>query len=201
MKKLLTICLIAAAAVSITHAVPIKSISVTDVGTSFVGGIGSTLTMSDVGSINVEYTDIDNTVSPYAGGQFYLQTTLASQSTVGGIANGVFTGGIFWYKKNDNTLLLSGTIDYFNLTEAFNNSGIFFGVGSFTIDDNTALLKDDFGLGANMINISFSGPKGISNFDSAFTCSSDMTLLPTPEPATIALLGFGGLLLRKKNKS
>lgn len=189
-------------AVSMAQAVPIKSISVTDVGTSFVGGVGNDLTMSDVGSINVEYADVDNTVTPYAGGQFYLQTTLVGQSSTGGIASGNFANGWFSYKKSDGTTLLSGAIEYFNLVEVFNNSGMFAGEGYFTVLGGS--LQANFGANGNMVDISFSGPKNISNFDSAFTCSSDMTILPvpnqTPEPATITLLCVGALaLLRRKN--
>jgi hypothetical protein len=179
--------------------------SATNVGTSFAGGIGSALTMSGTGGINVEY--ISAPVYTYTGGLFSLTTTLASDTSSGGLARGTFTGGTFSYKDGPGstaTTLLSGSITSLSLTETYNGSGRLFGDGQFTVTGGS--LQPNFGLlgsYGDMVDISFTViPKTISNFASSFTASSDVTVLPSvPEPTTIGLLGMGGLMLfRKKIK-
>ncbi len=173
----------------------VQSMSVTNVGTAFVGGVGSALTMNGVGGINVEYSS--GTVT-YGSGQFSLNTTLASDASVGGIASGTFTGGSILYKDSSSAVLLSGTITSLKLTEAYNGSGLFFGDGSFTVTGGS--LQPNFGSAGVIVDISYSiKPITISTFASSFNGSSDMTILPVPEPMTIGLLGLGGLsLLRRK---
>jgi len=175
----------------------IKSISATNAGTSFVGGVGSAFTLGGVGGINVEYTSAP--VGTYVGGQFGLNTTLLSDTSSGGIARGNFTGGSFFYQEFGGNILLSGNIAYFNLVETANNTGMFVGDGYFVVSGGS--LQANFGAYGNMVDISFSVvPNTISTFSSSFLASSNMTVLPVPEPATISLLTIGALaLLKRKN--
>jgi hypothetical protein len=177
-------------------AAPIQSMSATNVGTSFVGG-GGALTMSGVGGINVQYTSGD--VNTYVSGQLSLNTTLTSDNSSGGIADGDFAGGVFSYKNSGGDVLLSGDIISFNLVETRNNSGMFWGDGHFTVTGG--ILQADFLPQGDMVNISYSvQPNIISDFSSDFTASSNMTVLPIPEPMTIGLLGMGGLAILRKKK-
>lgn len=172
----------------------IISMSATNAGTSFAGG---TLTMNGVGGINVEYAG--GTVT-YGSGIFSLNTTLASDNSSGGIASGTFTGGAFSYKDSGSTTLLSGSISSFNLVETYNGSGMFFGEGSFVVTGGS--LQPNFGSLGNMVDISYSiVPKTISDFSSSFTGSSNMTVLPVPEPATVSLLTIGVLAILKRKNS
>ena len=194
-KKLLTIF---AAVLFVTAlpvlATPIQSMSATNVGTLFVGGA---LTMSGVGGINVEYTS--GPVITYVSGQFSLNTTLTSDNSSGGIADGDFAGGTFSYEDVGHNVLLSGAIVSFNLVETYNNSGIFWGEGHFTVTGGN--LQADFLPQGDMVNISYSvKPNTISNFSSDFTASSNMTVLPIPEPMTVGLLSMGGLAILRKKK-
>lgn len=185
------------AAGSTAQAVMIQSISATNVGTQFVGSAGA-LTMNGVGGINVEYTD--GTVT-YGSGTFSLNTTLAigGDHSSGGIASGSFVGGTFLYKDSGNNALLSGSINSFNLVETYDNSGIFWGDGHFSVTGGS--LQVNFGAMGDMVDISFSvKPKTIGNFSTSFTASSNMTVLPIPEPITIGFLSLGSLVILRKRK-
>jgi hypothetical protein len=102
-----------------------------------------------------------------------------------------------------SNVLLSGTIVSFNLTEIYDNSGMFAGQGYFNVSGGT--LQPDFGsIGSlgKLVDITFSvTPNTISNFSSSFLASTNMTVLPVPEPATIALLTMGALALLKRKNS
>ena len=196
-KKLLTLFAVVLFVTALpVFATPIQSMSATNVGTSFVGG-GGALDMNGVGGINVEYTS--GPVNTYVSGQFILNTTLTSDNSSGGIANGDFAGGAFSYKDSSGDVLLSGDIVSFNLVETYNNSGMFWGEGHFTVTGGN--LQAYFLPQGDMVNISYSvKPNTISNFSSDFTASSNMTVLPIPEPITIGLLSMGGLAILRKKK-
>jgi hypothetical protein len=195
----LAVVLFVTAGSTVQAVVMIQSISATNVGVSFVGSAG-VLTMNGVGGINVEYTD--GTVT-YGSGQFFLNTTLAigGDHSSGGIASGSFVDGDFYYKDVSKNLLLSGDIEYFNLTEIYNNSGLFWGEGRFAVTGGD--LQANFGSIGNMVDISYSiTPNTISDFSSSshFTGSSNMTVLPIPEPMTIGFLSLGSLMILLKRK-
>jgi hypothetical protein len=183
-------------AASMAQATPIKSISATTAGTAF-SGITGILTMNGVGGINVE--DTGGNVVTYGSGSFSLNTTRSADNSSGGLASGAFTGGAFSYKDSASTTLLAGNIGSFSLTETYNGSGMFVGEGYFTVSSGT--LQTDFGPAGNMVDISFSVvPKAISNFSTSFNASSNMTILPIPEPMTVGLLSMGGLAILRKKK-
>jgi hypothetical protein len=186
-------------AASMAQATLIKSISATTAGTAF-SGITGILTMNGVGGINVE--DTGGNIVTYGSGSFSLSTTRTADNSSGGLASGAFTGGAFSYKDSASTPLLVGNIVSFSLTEIYNGSGAFFGEGYFTVSSGT--LQANFGPAGNMVDISFSVvPKTISNFSTSFNASSNMTILPIPEPMTIGFLSLGGglAILRKKKRS
>ena len=188
---------------SMVQAELIKSISETTAVTSFTGGVGGTLTMGGTGGINVEYKNPTVPVSTYLGGQFGLNTILSSDTSLGGIASGNFSTGSFFYREFGGNVLLSGSINSFNLVETSTNSGMFWGNGFFTVTGGS--LQTNFGLSGNMVDITFSVvPNVISNFSSSFLASTNMTVLPTPtptpEPMTIAFLSLGGLAIFRKKK-
>jgi len=195
-KKVLIMCVGLLTVVSMAQATAIRSISITNTGTSFAGGSG-VLTMGGVGGINVEYDDIPGTTITYVGGQFSLNTTRTLDTSSGVMASANFAGGSFSYKDVGSITLLSGSITSFTLTEFVNNSGMFVGTGYFTVTGGT--LQGDFGTAGSLVDISYSvQPSTIANFSTSFTGSSNMTVLPIPEPATIALLIPAILALRNK---
>jgi hypothetical protein len=198
MRKILTVLAVSLVIAAATaQAVQIQSISATNVGTSYVGS-GGALTMNGVGGINVEYED--GTVT-YGSGTFSLNTTLAvgGDHSSGGMASGSFSGGSFIYKDSGNATLLSGSITSFSLIETYDNSGMFWGEGLFTVTGGN--LQANFGPAGNMVDISFSvKPKTIADFSTSFTASSNMTVLPIPEPVTIGLLSLGSLVILQKRK-
>jgi hypothetical protein len=62
-------------------------------------------------------------------------------------------------------------------------------------------LDAGFGAMGDIVQITFQvTPLGISDFSAGFTGLSNITMTPIPEPATVALLGIGGMaaLIRRK---
>jgi hypothetical protein len=196
-KKVLFISIVALTVVGMAQATAIRSMSATNAGTAFVGGSG-VLTMTGVGGINVEYED--DTTTTYGSGQFSFNTTRTLDTSAGGIASADFAGGSFSYKDSGGITLLSGSIDSFSLVEFINGSGMFTGEGAFTVTGGT--LTADFGTATGaMVDVSYSvKPKTISNFSTSFTGSSNMTVLPIPEPATMMLLIPAIMALRNRRK-
>jgi hypothetical protein len=198
MKKILTVFAVFLIAAATAQAGMVKSISATNVGTSYVGSAGA-LTMGGVGGINVEYSDGTST---YVAGSFSLNTTLVAggDHSSSGIASGSFAGGSFLYQDAGHVTLLSGNITSFALVETYDNSGLFWGEGLFTVTGGS--LQTDFGYASGtMVDISFSVvPKTIGDFSTSFTASSNMTVLPVPEPVTIGLLSLGSLVILQKRK-
>ena len=188
--------------VSTAQAGTIKSITATTVGTAFSSFTGI-LTLN--GTTGIDVQDIANIVTTTSGGSFSLTTTRTLDTSSGGIASANFAGGNFSYKDASSVIMLSGTIDSFSLVEVFDGSGMFAGKGSFTVALG-GTLNTAFGTtGGSMVDISFSvSPNTISDFDTGFTGSSNMTILPasnqTPEPATIMLMGMGIATLIRKRK-
>ncbi|MFA6175195.1 MAG: hypothetical protein WC765_01300 [Phycisphaerae bacterium] len=196
-KQVLFISIAVLLVAGMAQATAIRSMSATNAGTAFVGGSG-VLTMSGMGGINVEYED--DTTTTYGSAQFSLNTTRTADTSAGGMASATFAGGSFSYKDSGSIVLLSGSITSFSLSEFVNNSGMFIGTGSFTVTGGT--LQADFGPAGSMVDISYSvTPSTISNFSTSFTGSSNMTVLPIPEPATMALLIPAILALRNRRNS
>ncbi|MBU1260659.1 MAG: PEP-CTERM sorting domain-containing protein [Planctomycetota bacterium] len=184
---------------STTQAGTIKSITATTVGTAFSIDTGL-LTMN--GHTGIDVQDTSDIITTETGGYFSLSTHLESHASLpGGIASGNFIGGTFEYLDFSNNPMLTGTIVSFNLVEVFDGFGIFAGKGSFNVNPG-GMLNASFGATTgSMVDISFSvSPNTISDFDTGFTASSTMTILPIPEPTTIGLLSLGALsLLRRKS--
>jgi hypothetical protein len=201
-KKILIICIGLLAMASATQATPVQFISVTTVDTMFVPVSGGILVMSGTSGINV--MDTSSNTTTYVNGSFSLFTTLASDTSSGGIAKGNFAGGSFSYNDSSNNPLLSGNIVSLNLVEVFNGTGMLTGLGQFTVTGGS--LQGNFGAAGQMFASSFSVPPNISNFSTGFNrASSNMTIQPTsipvPEPATIALLIPAILAFRNKRNS
>ncbi|MGD0786146.1 MAG: PEP-CTERM sorting domain-containing protein [Sedimentisphaerales bacterium] len=197
-RKSLIVFAVAFVTVLPAFAVPIiQSMSATNVNTSFAGS-GGTLTMGGMGGVNLQYTS--GAVNTYDNGHFSLNTYLLSDAASGGgIARGTFAGGSFMYQDSGPVTLLSGSITSLSLTEVYDGSGMFSGNGTFTVTGGT--LQSYFGANGIMVDISYSiTPNTISDFSHDFAGSSNMTILPVPEPATITLLCSGALaLLRRKS--
>lgn len=197
-KKVLFISIAVLMVAGMSHAGTIKSITATTVGTAF-SNLTGILTMNGITGIDVQ--DMADIVTTAGGGSFSLTTTMTLDTSAGGIASANFAGGTFTYKDATPTVLLSGNIGTFSLAEVFNGTGMFAGSGLFTVTGGT--LAAGFGTPTgSMVDISFSvTPKTISSFATGFTASSNMTVLPIPEPATMALLIPAILALRTRRNS
>jgi hypothetical protein len=199
-KKFLVAFAVALIAVGSTaQATTIKSITATTVGTAFSIGTGL-LTMN--GHTGIDVQDTSGIITTETGGYFSLSTHLESHASLpGGIASGNFIGGTFEYRDFSDNPMLMGTIGSFNLVEVFDGSGIFAGKGSFTVNPGGTLNASFGATTGSMVDISFSvSPNTISDFDTGFTASSTMTILPVPEPITVGFLSLGSLVILRKRK-
>jgi hypothetical protein len=124
---------------------------------------------------------------------------LENDVSVGTIASGEFTGGSFSIMDNTPSALLQGNMLFVNMQELYNDIGILAGVGQVQVTGGS--LSGDFlpAIG-DIVQITFQiVPAAIDDFTQDFVSVSNLTLTPVPEPATICLLGLGGLgLLRKR---
>jgi hypothetical protein len=161
-------------------------------------GIG-VFSLSDTADIVVEETGGGQTT--YGGGSFSLTTSLENDVSAGPIASGEFSGGSFSIMDNTPSALLVGNILSINMQELYNDSGILGGVGQFQVTGGS--LSGDFvPATGEIVEITFQVvPASIDDFQQNFAFVSNLTLTPVPEPATICLLGLGGLALLRKRRA
>ncbi|HEW79461.1 MAG TPA: PEP-CTERM sorting domain-containing protein [Phycisphaerales bacterium] len=185
------------AAGSVSHAT-IQSINATDLDTSFTASSG-VLSILNTADIVVENTLGQQTT--YTQGEFDLSTFLQTDASSGGLAIGYFAEGYLSFTDSDSNALLTGNIISIDIVELFDGLGMLAGHGQFEVTGGT--LENDFALPyGEIVQITFNvSPASIGDFTADFTGSSNITVVPVPEPATICLLGLGALGLLRRRKS
>lgn len=175
----------------------IEHVSSNSISTVFDAGTGE-MTVSDTTTLTVRYAD--STVTQIADTQFSMIASLLSDNSAGGIAMGLFGDGSLNIADYNGVALLTGNISYIDLGEVGNNLGILSGYGEFNITGGSMMGDLPF-LTGDLVQISFSiTPRNISDFSQNFSGYSNVSLVPVPEPATIALLGLSSLALLKRRK-
>lgn len=184
-------------------AADIISLNATYLETSFSTSGGDynkgVLTISDLADIVME----DNLgQSTFDDGFFQMIVSLFDDSSLDDLASAEFRTGTLTLKDSLDQDLLTGTVDQLLLTEVSGLPDLVVGQGTFTVTGGS--LESSFGADyGEIIQITFRmKPGGIVNFSSGFTAQTDITLTPIPEPATLALLAMGALVLvsRKRNR-
>lgn len=195
--------LISAAGASPAGASMIESVNATFLDSDFSdsGGAHSLglLTVSDSADIVVETAAGQTT---YVGGNFLMTASLFADHSLAGLAAGEFQGGTLIVADGTPSDLLTGDVIRLDLFEVIDGAGLLAGQGTFEVTGGS--LQSDFALPlGRVVQITFElNPLDIDDFGDSFTGVSNITLMPIPEPAVLALLGLGGaaLLMRRKRR-
>ena len=159
-------------------------------------GLG-TLTVTDTCPVFVEAEWAETT---YEGASFEMEVSLAADDSNDGLASGTFRDGTVALTDADGGSLLTGEVTLVALQEVeLLGRRLPGGAGEFVVTGGA--LASDFGGEGDIMQITFDlGPGDISDFGSAFTAVSNITLIP--EPATLGLLAVGAAaLLRRRRRT
>ncbi len=177
-----SVCLVLLLAVPAEAGVEVVGVDV--VQTNYTAGTG-VLLMDDSGLVvTIDYDDspTQGEISP-AG--FTLSTNFVSGMQ--------FAGGTFEFiDENDSSVIISGNVLTVNFEEA-----VGFLVGNGTAQVLVSNLAG-YPVGpSDIVSITFNLDPAFTDFGQDYAGDSKVNFL-VPEPTTLALLGLGGLLLRKR---
>lgn len=184
-------------AVGLSQAAFVEFISGTVIDTEYNAATGQ-LTLSD--TILVVLQDENGVQSGLFNAAFYFTAFLQQDDSVpGSNAMGIFGNGSFTITDMSG-LVLGGNVDRLDLQGTHSGTQLS-GNGNLTLDSGWLLadIRPGYNL-ANLWNLQFRLDQAVLNFSADYTGASDINITPIPEPATLAILGLGGLaLLRRKH--
>lgn len=183
MKKFIVLTLAVALCIAAAQA-GIEGVGVDFVQTNYTAD-GGALVMNDSGLVvTIDYDDGSDqgSIDPAS---FYLSTTFVSEMS--------FAGGTFVFTdESDSSVILSGNVLSVDFIDA----------GSFLVGDGQAqvLVSNLAGYPvgpSDIVSITFNLDPAFTDFGQDYSGLSKVNFL-VPEPATMALLALGGLMIRRK---
>lgn len=158
-------------------------IGIDGVQTDYTAGTGQLLMDQDGLKVIIDYDD----------GSPQGSIDMASFTLSTGYNSGMqFTGGTFSFLDNTNTVIIAGnvlTVDFFS------GGSLLMGEGTVQVTQSN-LAGYPLGI-SDIVSLTFSLSPSFTDFQQDYSGLSKVNFL-VPEPATLALLGLGGLLLRKR---
>lgn len=197
-----TALILLAGCITTLNASTIQSVNINYVSGTFTAGAGQynlgSLDLADNASIVIEdYGGQQTTIDDVS---FIMQVSLFEDTSANGIAKALFTDGSFDFTDTMGDSLLSANNLELVLGEPLDDMGMLSGLGTFEVTGGT--LANNFGTTAGQIcHISFNvDPMAMSDFSEDFSCLSNITITPLPEPITVMFLGLGatGLIWKRK---
>ena len=206
--RFLLSCLLVGMLAAGAYAIPISYISATTVPVTYTapsGSIDGKMVVNGTQPVLIHRLDTSQEV--LLNTHFLIETYLDQDLSVGGIAKGIFMGGMLSIEDTSGNPYLEGRLVDLTLVEVFNDLGVLGATGTFMAERGS--LLQDFGEETGVIyQIVFSiNPKKISDLSQSFTGYSNTSIAPIyisvppiPEPVSITLLtlGLAGLALFRR---
>ena len=188
----------------------ISYVSVTTVNGQFVAGGGAygngSLTFAK-NPIDIVMQDTLGVQTTFGGGQFLLSSDLFADLSSGGTVKGDFRGGSLSFKDSGGNVLLSGA----SLSLTLDEQDVYVppiptpvyvyltGTGLFNVTGGS--LMGDFGPQGSVVEITFNlSPANPVNLSQSFSGTMNLSAVPVPEPATMTVLGLGGLVAMRRRR-
>ena len=188
----------------------ISYVSVTTVNGQFVasgGAYGKGSLAFAKNPIDIVMQDTLGVQTTFGGGQFSMLADLFADLSSGGLVKGDFRGGSLSFKDSGGNMLLSGAslsllLDELDVYVPPIPAPVYVyltGTGLFNVTGGS--LMGDFGPQGSVVEITFNlTPANPTDLNQGFSGTMNLTAVPVPEPATMTVLGLGGLVALRRRR-
>ncbi len=180
----------------------LHSISAVDVDVQFTpsGGAYGRGQLTAAAQVDVVVEDRNGEQVSYADGSFEMNASLWSDRSDGGAVLGEFRDGTLAFRGSGGGDLIAGNLISLTLHEVGDNGGILAGEGLFEVTGGSLKYAFVESYGEIFQLIFHISPDELDSFSIAFSGSTNVTVAPIPEPATMAMLALGAAVIMKRRR-